>query len=167
MYGTFSSQTSSVYYQELLATCPTRYILSYRCPAKSSSTPAVAPLVFFMNSRFDILFFTCGLVRSTDSKINEKHRTYTASEKIRSIEDTDTKRIIVWGTPCFLHSLQRTFCKCNYCIVVKLATRNWWISLVDQTGLYIPYYFYGISVTTLSIQTFLKYQHELQFVTEI
>ena len=38
-----------------------------------------------MNSRLDILFLTCGEVRSTESRISEKHITYTesAGRKIR------------------------------------------------------------------------------------
>jgi hypothetical protein len=32
-----------------------------------------------MNSRLDILFFTAGLDKSTESKINEKHKMKTAS----------------------------------------------------------------------------------------
>uniref|UniRef100_A0A6B0U7R9 Putative secreted protein n=1 Tax=Ixodes ricinus TaxID=34613 RepID=A0A6B0U7R9_IXORI len=33
-----------------------------------------------MNSRLDILFLICGLLRSTDSMMSEKHRMYTMSE---------------------------------------------------------------------------------------
>jgi len=57
------------------ATWPTRYTLSYKCPTNSSLMPATARRVFLMNSRFDILFLMCGLVRSTDSIISEKQIT--------------------------------------------------------------------------------------------
>lgn len=68
-----------------IAMCPIKYTLSYRSPTSSSSTPIAACFVFLMNSRLDILFFTWGLARSTDSMISEKHSTYTASENISSL----------------------------------------------------------------------------------
>ena len=46
--------------------------LNSKIPLTSTTT---ALRVFRMNSRFDILFLTCGEVRSTESRISEKHIT--------------------------------------------------------------------------------------------
>ena len=54
--------------EKVIFLLPTKLVLSPSAPT--------APLVFLMNSLLDILFFTWGELRSTESRIKEKHITY-------------------------------------------------------------------------------------------
>ena len=55
----------------------------------SPSAPT-APLVFLMNSLLDILFFTWGELRSTESRIKEKHITY-----LIRLDDQEFRMIVI------------------------------------------------------------------------
>lgn len=77
-----------VHFLAFKAMCPSKYTLSYRSPRYSVVPgPWTSPRKFLTNSLFVILFFTCGLLRSTLSRISEWQRINTLS----GIEKTKRK----------------------------------------------------------------------------